>query len=129
MRGLTSVFYRLLIRLILLIPVVLAVVTIGFILIKLFPGDPAVLLAGEAASPQYIERVREVYGLDRPIWEQYIRYLEKVMVFDLGYSLSYKRPVLDVILTRLPYTIILAVSGLSIGSILGLHLGVVTAWY
>lgn len=129
MRELTSVFYRLFIRLILLIPVVLAVVTVGFILIKLFPGDPAVLLAGEAASPQYIERVRESYGLDRPIWEQYIRYLEKVMVFDLGYSLSYKRPVLDVILTRLPYTIILAVSGLSIGLILGLLLGIVSAWY
>jgi peptide/nickel transport system permease protein len=105
------------------------VITIGFILMKLFPGDPAVLLAGEAASPQYIERIREIYGLDKPVWEQYLLYLERVMRLDLGYSLSYKRPVLDVILTRLPYTVVLAISGLSIGLILGLFLGMISAWY
>lgn len=129
MRELISVFYRFSIRLLLLIPVVLAVITIGFILMKLFPGDPAVLLAGEAASPQYIERIREIYGLDKPVWEQYLLYLERVMRLDLGYSLSYKRPVLDVILTRLPYTVVLAISGLSIGLILGLFLGIISAWY
>ncbi len=129
MRELISVFYRFSIRLLLLIPVVLAVITIGFVLMKLFPGDPAVLLAGEAASPQYIERIREIYGLDKPVWEQYLLYLERVMMLDLGYSLSYKRPVLDVILTRLPYTVILAISGLSIGLILGLFLGIISAWY
>jgi len=128
-RELISVFYRFSIRLLLLIPVVLAVITIGFVLMKLFPGDPAVLLAGEAASPQYIERIREIYGLDKPVWEQYLLYLERVMMLDLGYSLSYKRPVLDVILTRLPYTVILAISGLSIGLILGLFLGIISAWY
>jgi len=128
-RELISVFYRFSIRLLLLIPVVLAVITIGFILMKLFPGDPAVLLAGEAASPQYIERIREIYGLDKPVWEQYLLYLERVMRLDLGYSLSYKRPVLDVILTRLPYTVVLAISGLSIGLILGLFLGIISAWY
>lgn len=111
------------------IPTILSVITIGFILLKSAPGDPAVLLAGEAATPQYIEKVREMYGLNRPLWEQYLIYLEKALTLNLGYSLSYKRPVLEVILSRLPHSIMLAVSGLSIGLILGVGLGIVSAWY
>lgn len=126
---LTKIFYRLLIRILYSIPVVFSVITIGFIMIKLAPGDPAVLLAGEAATPQYVERIREMYGLDRPVWEQYIIYLRRALVLDLGFSLSYRRPVLDVILGRLPYTLLLAISGLSIGFVLGVSLGIISAWY
>ncbi len=123
------ILYRLFIRILFSLPTIFSVVTIGFVLLKLAPGDPAVLLAGEAATPQYIERVREMYGLNKPLWEQYLIYLEKALRLDLGYSLSYKRPVLEVILNRLPYTLMLAVSGLSIGLALGVVLGMVSAWY
>ncbi|MEM2376317.1 MAG: ABC transporter permease [Sulfolobales archaeon] len=120
---LIKIFSRLIIR------IILSTITIGFILLKLAPGDPAVLLAGEAATPHYIERIREMYGLNKPLWEQYFIYLKKALTFDLGYSLSYKRAVIDVILSRLPYSIMLAVSGLSMGLILGVCLGIVSAWY
>ncbi|MCX8186599.1 MAG: ABC transporter permease [Sulfolobales archaeon] len=123
------IFLRLIIRVVLSIPTILSVITIGFILLKLAPGDPAVLLAGEAATPQYIERIRELYGLNKPLFEQYIIYLNRALTFDLGYSLSYKRAVLDVILSRLPYTILLAVSGLTLGISIGIILGIISAWY
>lgn len=122
-------FLRLIFRIILAIPTILSVITIGFILLKLAPGDPAVLLAGEAATPQYIERIRELYGLNKPLFEQYIIYLNRALTFDLGYSLSYKRAVLDVIFSRLPYTILLATTGLSLGLSIGIILGIISAWY
>ncbi|MEM0454201.1 MAG: ABC transporter permease [Sulfolobales archaeon] len=125
----TKTICRVSIRILYSIPVILSVITIGFILLKLAPGDPAVLLAGEAATPQYIENVRKIYGLDKPLWEQYFIYIEKALRLDLGYSLSYKRPVLEVILERFPYTLLLAVSGVSIGFILGVGLGIISAWY
>jgi len=64
----TKTICRVSIRILYSIPVILSVITIGFILLKLAPGDPAVLLAGEAATPQYIENVRKIYGLDKPLW-------------------------------------------------------------
>lgn len=124
-----NIIYRFSIRVILSIPIVLAVVTIGFLLIKLSPGDPAVLLAGEAATPQYIEKIREMYGLNKSPFEQYVVYLKKALTLDLGYSLSYRRPVLEVILMRLPYTVMLAIIGLSIGVLLGVGLGIISAWF
>lgn len=107
--------------------VVLVVVILTFTLIRLAPGDPAELLAGEAASPEYVAAVREVYGLDRPIYEQLAIYISGIIRGDLGFSISFSRPVLDVILERLPQTILLVGSAIAISLILGIFLGILSA--
>ena len=114
-------------RVIYAIPVVFAVITSAFILLKLAPGDPALLLAGEGATPQYIENMKKIYGLDKPIFEQYLIYVGKFLIGDWGFSISHQRPVLDVILERLPATLILAGSALFISVLFGIILGVVAA--
>ncbi len=107
--------------------VVLVVVILTFGLIRLAPGDPAELLAGEAASPEYVKRVREDYGLDRPIYEQLIIYLSGIIRGDLGFSISFSRPVLDVILERLPQTMLLVGSAITIALVVGILLGILSA--
>ncbi|MEM3073205.1 MAG: ABC transporter permease, partial [Nitrososphaerales archaeon] len=107
--------------------VVLVVVILTFGLIRLAPGDPAELLAGEAASPEYVKRVREDYGLDRPVYEQLIIYLSGIIRGDLGFSISFSRPVLDVILERLPQTMLLVGSAITIALVVGILLGILSA--
>ncbi len=111
------------------VPTIIAVLTLSFILIKLAPGDPAVILAGEAATPEYVENIRRIYALDKPIHIQYITYMQKLLTGDWGYSISFKRPVLEVVLERVPPTLILAGSGVAIGIVGGVFLGIVSAVY
>ncbi|MGB9727912.1 MAG: ABC transporter permease [Nitrososphaeria archaeon] len=104
-----------------------AVIIFTFLLIKLAPGDPAVLMAGETATKEYIEMIREIYGLNKPLHEQLIIYLGKLFTGDFGYSFTFKRPVLDVILERVPTTLLLAGTGALIAIYFGIVLGVVAA--
>lgn len=106
--------------------VVLSVAVLTFLLIRLAPGDPAVLLAGEAASPDYVNIIRQEYGLDRPLSEQMATYLSNLLRGDLGYSLTFSRPVLDVILERLPQTILLVGTALSFAIAVGILLGILS---
>ncbi len=107
--------------------VVLVVVLLTFGLLRLAPGDPAELLAGEAASPEYVKIVRETYGLDKPVYVQLAIYLSGILRGDLGYSISFSRPVFDVILERLPQTILLVGSAIVIALLLGIGLGILSA--
>ncbi|MCX8201895.1 MAG: ABC transporter permease, partial [Candidatus Caldarchaeum sp.] len=107
--------------------VVLTVAILSFFLIRLAPGDPATLIAGEAASPEYIQTVRKQYGLDRPVAEQLIIYLSRFFRGDLGYSITFGAPVLSVILDRLPQTILLVGTSIVISFLLGLALGLLSA--
>lgn len=100
---------------------------LSFFLIRLAPGDPATLIAGEAASPEYIQTVRKQYGLDRPVAEQLIIYLSRFFRGDLGYSITFGAPVLSVILDRLPQTILLVGTSIVISFLLGLALGLLSA--
>jgi peptide/nickel transport system permease protein len=104
-----------------------AVIIFTFLLLKLAPGDPAVLMAGETATKEYIEMIREIYGLNKPLHEQLIIYLGKLFTGDFGYSFTFKRPVLDVILERVPATLLLAGTGALIAIFFGIVLGVVAA--
>jgi peptide/nickel transport system permease protein len=108
----------------LLIPVVIVLV---FTMVSVAPGDTAAILAGEMADPQYVEALRRSLGLDRPFWEQLARYSARVVRADLGYSFAYRQPVVDLILERLPATLLLMVSGLVLAAITGLVLGVIAA--
>ena len=107
--------------------VVFLVVTLGFVLLKTAPGDPVSLFAGEGASPQYLEMVRKAYGLDKPILEQYKSYITGIFVGDWGFSLTFERPVLTVIMERIPLTLLLSFTAFGISIPLGVVLGMIAA--
>jgi peptide/nickel transport system permease protein len=114
-------------RLILVGAVSLAVVTINFVLVHVAPGDPVQVLAGEYSTPEYQQDLRLSLGLDRPLPVQYLRYVTSVIRGDLGRSFYYQDAVLNVILERLPATLLLAATALGLSTILGVLLGVVAA--
>ena len=116
-------------RLLLAIPVVLGIVTIVFILIRIFAPNPAVLLIGEKANADRIEQLSEHLGLNEPIWKQYVIYMGQLFRGDLGVSYFSKRPVLSEILNRMPATIELALVAVFIASVIGVTLGVICAVY
>ncbi len=108
---------------------VLGAVVLNFLLIHLAPGDPALMLAGEAggASEETLRRIRADFGLDRPLAVQLMVYLAKLARGDLGDSYFYNRPVLTLILDRVPATLLLAVAALTLAWIIGVSFGVLIA--
>jgi peptide/nickel transport system permease protein len=115
------------IRLLQIIPTVLLIIIFNFVLIRIAPGDPAQIMAGDFATQDVIEQTRRHYGLDQPIIVQLSIYLRSVLSGDLGFSYDYQRPVLDVILDRLPATLTLVLTAQVLGIMLGIILGVVAA--
>lgn len=111
------------------IPLVLfGVVVAMFLLIHLAPGDPVTALIGDApASPEYIEELRRYLGLDRPLHEQFVRYIGNLVRGDLGRSYYYTQSVSELILERVPATLLLMVTSLAIATVFGVALGVVAA--
>ncbi len=116
-------------RLLLAIPTLLGVATVVFFLIRLIPGDPARVIAGETATEEQIDRIRENLGLNLPLWEQYVRYILNLLRGDLGTSIVTGNPVLQDIGARLPATFALATAALTIGIVVGVALGIVAALY
>ena len=96
-------------RLLQAMPVVLGVVVLNFLLLQLAPGDAATVLAGEAggAPLEYIQQLRERFGLDQPVLVQLGLYVKNILVLDLGYSFRNASPVLPLILARLWPTLLL----------------------
>ena len=109
--------------------VLLAVVAaVTFLLVALAPGATALVLAGPGGGDaEYLEGLRERLGLDRPLAYQIAAYLAAVARGDLGFSFVQGRPVLDVILDRLPASLLLAGTALTLASLGGVLLGVVAA--
>ena len=109
--------------------VVLAIVFLNFLLIRLAPGDPASVLAGEAgaADPIFVAQLREQFGLDRPVWEQAGLYLGQIARLDLGFSYRQREPVATLIGDRLPATLLLTGSGFLVALALGVLLGALAA--
>src|SRR5947207_6256948 len=98
-------------------------VALGFAIIQLAPGDPVQVLVGDYPAPaEYVRQVRERFGLDRPVWLQFFRYLGQVLTGNLGYSFFYNEPVLDLLLDRMGATLLLMVSALVISSVAGIGL-------
>lgn len=107
----------------------LAVITLNFVLIQLAPGDIVQTLAGEMGgmSPELMEELRKSFNLDKSILEQLLTYIGKIVQGDLGYSYFYNQPVVDLIFDRVGPTILLVFSSLFISVILGTFLGVYTS--
>src|SRR5512139_700553 len=113
------------------IGVFLVAVTINFMLPRLMPGNQLALLAGVDVgmmTPAERAQVVKEAGLDRPLWQQYGTYLKNVAQLDFGYSYRQKRPISDMILERLPWTLLLAGVSLLISAVIGVVLGGISAW-
>jgi ABC-type dipeptide/oligopeptide/nickel transport system permease component len=127
MRSLDLIFYVFR-RLAQAVPLILVVILLNFFLIHAAPGDPIDFLVGSMdASQEYIDGLRQEFGLDQPLLTQLWAYLGRMAHFDLGYSLRYRQNVLDLILSRMPATLLLMVTALVLSSVLGILLGAVAA--
>ncbi len=115
-------------RLLQVVPVILAIAILTFLIVHLAPGDPVNILLGEYGStPEFREQIRRDYGLDRPTLVQLGVYLRHVLTGDLGFSFYFNQPVVDLVLQRLPATILLMGTQLIFALIVGVTLGVAAA--
>ena len=116
-------------RLLASIPTLLLIVIGVFLLLQVAPGDTVDALMAQmgGGDPAMVEQMRRFYGLDQPVGVQLMNYLRRLASLDLGYSYVYAKPVLDVILERLPATLLLMVSSLAFAFFFGLVLGVIAA--
>lgn len=110
------------------VPLILVIIVFNFFLIHAAPGDPVDILIGQLdADPEYLEELRREFGLDRSLFIQLGTYMGKILTFDLGYSLRYRQDVFDLIMGRLPATLLLMGTALVLSSFLGILLGAVAA--
>jgi len=115
-------------RLLSTIPVLAIVAVLVFLLLRLTPGDPAAILAGDAASSEQIEGIRKTLGLDQPLPVQFGIWLGQMLQGDLGESYYYKVRVTELISQRLEPTLSLAAFTIVIAIVVAVPLGVVAAW-
>jgi peptide/nickel transport system permease protein len=106
-----------------LLTVFLTVSTV-FVLIRLAPGDPAVAYAGPLATNEQLAAVRTEFGLDAPLPQQYLVFLQQLFTGNLGLSYSFQSPALQVVLERLPYTLTLSFSAILLAALVSIPLGV-----
>jgi dipeptide transport system permease protein len=113
-------------RLGVLIPTFLGVTIVAFSLIRLIPGDPIEILVGERGiDPERHAMLRAQFGYDKPLWQQYVIYLGDLVHGDLGKSVVTRQPVIEEFFTLFPATVELAVSGILLGTLIGLPAGIV----
>jgi peptide/nickel transport system permease protein len=106
---------------------ILGVTVLTFLLVFAGPTDPARALVGEKATGVSIEHLRQQYGLDQPLYVQFLTYLGRLVRGDLGDSYYFRKPVVEALLSRLPATALLAFSIMLVGCLIGIPLGVITA--
>lgn len=114
-------------RVLQMVPVVFVIVLVNFVLVHAAPGDPAQVLAGPFATAQYVDHLRQSYGLDQPLPIQFVDYLDRLVHGDLGQSLSNSGSVWSVIAARIPATLLLVLTCQFIGLIVGTFLGTAAA--
>jgi len=115
-------------RILAVLPVMALVVVFVFLLVRLAPGDPAAIIAGDYATADTIQKIRTGLGLDRPIYTQFGIYVRNLLQGDLGRSLHSGMPVGQLILQRLEPTVALALSTLILAMAVAIPLGVLAAW-
>jgi peptide/nickel transport system permease protein len=123
----TQVVRYLIRRILLTIPVLIGVATLVFSLIHLVPGDPAQAMLGDGASERDIADLRTRLGLDRPLPEQYARFMSGLVRGDLGTSFRTGQPVVGAILERVPATIELAMASMLVAMVVAIPLGIIAA--
>ena len=115
-------------RLGLIIPTFIGITLVAFAFVRVLPGDPVLLLAGERGmSPERYQSLLEQFGYNRPIWEQYVSYVWGLLHGDFGNSISTKRPVLQEFLTLFPATVELGLCAIFFAVVLGIPAGILAA--
>jgi peptide/nickel transport system permease protein len=110
------------------IPVMAVVAMFVFLLLRLTPGDPAAIIAGDTATPEQLERIHKALGLDQPLYLQFVTWIGLLAHGDLGQSLISQKPVLTLIGQRLEPTLSLAIVTLVFSVLVAVPLGVLAAW-
>ena len=114
-------------RILAVVPVLLGLTVIVFAIMALIPGDPAIAILGSYATPENVARLNRDLGLDKPLVQQYVIWLENLLRGDFGRSYSLNRPVLDEVRERFSATLILAGAALVLCTVWGLLIGIWTA--
>lgn len=116
-------------RLVQVVPVVFAIAAMNFLLLQMAPGDVVDVLTGQMghASLEFTEQLRREFGLDKPLHEQFLIYMGKLLALDLGLSHMQQVPVVDLIFDRLPATLLLMATAIAIAVSVGVVLGVAAA--
>jgi peptide/nickel transport system permease protein len=114
-------------RLVLLVPTLIGILTAVFVLLQLIPGDPAIALAGDKASAAQVAKIREEYGLNRPLPVQYAYFIKTTVTLDFGRSLRTHQPVSKELRQFFGATIELSIAALLIALVVGIPLGVLAA--
>jgi ABC-type dipeptide/oligopeptide/nickel transport system permease component len=111
-------------RLLAAVPTLLAVLTLVFVIVRIVPGDPALVILGDQATPEAAAAVRARLGLDRPLWEQYLDFLTRALVGDFGTSMVTGRPIIDEVAAVLPHTVDLTLASMLFGIVVGVPVGI-----
>ena len=115
-------------KLALIVPTVIGITIASFAFIRLLPGDPILAMAGQhGITPERYEILKEQFGYNLPIWEQYFNYVGNILQGDFGISLATKRPVIEEFLTLFPATVELALFAMLIAIALGIPAGIFAA--
>ncbi|MDR1603802.1 MAG: ABC transporter permease [Gracilibacteraceae bacterium] len=117
-------FFR---RLLQIIPVVFGITALVFFIMRLIPGDPALVLLGTDATPEELARMRETLGLNENIWVQYFSYMKNALTLDFGDSIFQKDAVLVILMRSFPATLELSVCAMIISLLIAVPLGVAAA--
>jgi peptide/nickel transport system permease protein len=110
-----------------MIPVLLLITVVIFLIIKVIPGDPAQAILGERASQEAVQALRHQWGLDRPLWEQYFLYMQRLFHGDLGTSFRYKAEVMQLLPRRAGVTVFLVLYSTLLAVVLSIPLAIVSA--
>jgi len=114
-------------RLAQLVPILLGLSLLLFFWVRSLPGGPAAALLGERATPEKVAQINRLYGMDRPLWEQYLDFLGRALRLDLGVSRMTERPVTEELLSRFPATVELAIVAIVFAVGIGVPLGYLAA--
>jgi peptide/nickel transport system permease protein/glutathione transport system permease protein len=106
------------------VPTLLAVLTLVFVIVRIVPGDPALVILGDQATPEAAAALRERLGLDRPLWTQYVDFVTRALMGDFGTSLVTGRPILDEVAAVLPHTLDLTIASMIFGTAVGVPVGI-----
>jgi peptide/nickel transport system permease protein/glutathione transport system permease protein len=118
------VFFFFVRRLLAAVPTLLAVLTLVFVIVRIVPGDPALVILGDQATPEAAAALRERLGLDRPLWTQYVDFVTRALMGDFGTSLVTGRPILDEVAAVLPHTLDLTIASMIFGTAVGVPVGI-----
>lgn len=114
-------------RFLLILPTIFVPLVLVFLLLRLSPGDPAGMILGDQATVEQLEALRRELGLDQPLPLQFLLWLKGIVTLDLGSSLFFRKPVIEIIPAYATVTVLLALVALVLAILIGVSLGVVSA--